>query len=1412
MVDRRTIFDSIADEKPKRSIADLYRPRRGPVSQNPSVPHPPMKPKFIHLRHLCPLIVSLAMTPLHATVSVVGVDSSTGPNWRTDAALETDGEYGTLGYVIFGLNVADSTFSTGWDIGAGQPGNVYNLPAGVALTTADANIGMWSGNGNFGMLQDPQNANQLTPTPLLANSAGPKQFTISRSISAAYRITLITASGDNSNATYSANVNDGSGAVSTSYTHTSNGVAYHVFEVSEGTSEIVINLTSTPNWSLTGLAFDEIVADGPPLVWIGATDVWDTTTAGNWKLAADGNPAFFANWPLQPVRFDDTATSTTVRVAAAGVMPRLMEFVNPSKNFTIQGEGDIGGFGGLIKTGAGSLTILNRNTYSGSTEIHGGTLILSGAGQLGGGTYGGAILNDGQIIFSSTPDQILAGTISGSGGITHNGPATLTVAGVNTYAGSVRITGGTFVASRPTQTSASGAFGNLQLPEKTITVETGATLRHGNNDLYFNSPAGYTGAASRLILAGSTLDTGTYFSSIKTLELHSGAAVTGSNGVNNQFRSLALVGTVTVKGGSGAASTIDAPGAAGGIHLGNSNYSVSSATFDVDAASEGLIINAPLYNQANTLNTGNLVKIGDGTLTLAGTNYYTGSTTVHEGTLNVTGTLESATGAVSINDGATLTGNGAINRPVTIAAGGKLVPAGSEIDTLGIATLTLGAESTTVMQFNKSGGSIQSDLIEADAVTFGGMLELVGSGAALALGDSIKLFEVSGTYSGSFSNIVRPTLPAGLQWDFSRLATDGTVTVVNTAPTPVFSLPSGGYAGAPSITIAAEPGTTIHYTTDGSDPRTSPTKISVASPATGVVVPTDRASFTITAYSTQLGYSDSSLVTATYSTIATPAWNVDEDGAWSQASNWKHHVVPNGAGVTADFNAFPQTADANVTLDSSRTVGGLVFGNSNGFDWTLSATPGSTLTFATPSDTPRIEVVNQTASVAVPIGGTQGFVKAGEGLLRLTSPQSSFTGDITIAEGTVHATTATGGLNPTTGSLGSAQAERTITLAAGTTLGLGSHDILGNHLSAPNVAIRAGAGASLVNIGNFFNILGPVTLDGASIHAIGGANATFPSFAFKGTVTALTGTTSTISGEGPNVAYHLGESDMRTISFDVQGNGQLDITAPLENGRDNQYVAVSTNLVKTGTGTLTLAAANTYTGNTEVQAGTLVLAESGQLRFTIGATSGASNRLSGSGTAILNGTFVIDTAAAGALEAGSWTLENIASLTGPYSPTFAVADADGTLWTDAGNDTWTKDNGAGVLWVFDETTGTLVLGEGSSGNFGTWASEHGVTGGAIGDSDFDGIPNLVEYALNLNPAGSDPSPGTFADGLLSFAKRDLAVSHGDVSYTIEVSTDLGETDPWVAVTPTVNNDSVISYALPTTGPRRFVRLSVKQVP
>lgn len=120
-------------------------------------------------------------------------------------------------------------------------------------------------------------------------------------------------------------------------------------------------------------------------------------------------------------------------------------------------------------------------------------------------------------------------------------------------------------------------------------------------------------------------------------------------------------------------------------------------------------------------------------------------------------------------------------------------------------------------------------------------------------------------------------------------------------------------------------------------------------------------------------------------------------------------------------------------------------------------------------------------------------------------------------------------------------------------------------------------------------------------------------------------------------------------------------------------------LKKTGSGVLTLAGINDYTGNTLVDEGSLVLSETGSLLFEIGA-DGENNFLGGIGAVTLNGDFFFDLS--GAASVGTWNIVNVATLTETYGVSFHISNAG---WSNAGAGVWTNGN-----YSFSQTTGQLT--------------------------------------------------------------------------------------------------------------------------
>ncbi len=144
------------------------------------------------------------------------------------------------------------------------------------------------------------------------------------------------------------------------------------------------------------------------LVWNQAGGTWNTAIAANRPWLTDGHPAFFLSG--DQVAFGD-GTLGNVTIAAAGVSPDSLSVQNTSGNYTFTG-GAITGAAKLEKSGTGTLTLANNNTYNGPTNILGGILALAASGQ---------ISPDSQITNTAT-FRILAGnhtvgTISGTGSI-----------------------------------------------------------------------------------------------------------------------------------------------------------------------------------------------------------------------------------------------------------------------------------------------------------------------------------------------------------------------------------------------------------------------------------------------------------------------------------------------------------------------------------------------------------------------------------------------------------------------------------------------------------------------------------------------------------------------------------------------------------------------------------------------------------------------------------------------------------------------------------------------------------------------------------------------------------------------------------------------------------------------------------
>jgi fibronectin-binding autotransporter adhesin len=119
--------------------------------------------------------------------------------------------------------------------------------------------------------------------------------------------------------------------------------------------------------------------------------------------------------------------------------------IKADNNFIIDGVIS-GSSKNLTKTGNGNLLLRGNNTYTGSTTISAGTLTLSGSGNLGNGSYAGAIANSGVFKFDTSANLISTGVISGSGVVNVSGTGIFEPTATNTYTGGTVIDGGVIAA------------------------------------------------------------------------------------------------------------------------------------------------------------------------------------------------------------------------------------------------------------------------------------------------------------------------------------------------------------------------------------------------------------------------------------------------------------------------------------------------------------------------------------------------------------------------------------------------------------------------------------------------------------------------------------------------------------------------------------------------------------------------------------------------------------------------------------------------------------------------------------------------------------------------------------------------------------------------------------------------------
>ena len=415
---------------------------------------------------------------------------------------------------------------------------------------------------------------------------------------------------------------------------------------------------------------------------------------------------------------------------------------------------------GIVQSGS-TMTVLTGSNSYGSTTIASGTLQVGNGGSAG--TLGlGDVTNNGTLAFNRSDAALaVSNNISGTGGLQQIGSGVTTLSGSNSYTGATSATNGTLIFSTPNALSPGSAVSATAPATVGLAVGAGA-FGTSNVDAFFaNTMPGVTlgaGAGAGIdTTAGDWVYATTQSSAHPLIKL---GANTLTLGGSNSFTGMTVLGGAVDLGGNtqtvGALSvpvaTVSGDTISNGSLIGTS-YSVSNPSGTVTLS-------------ANLLANGSagFTKSGSGTAILSGNNSYTGGTILNAGTLQAgsanalsaggasltinAGTLDlggnSVTvGAVSVTTGSTTIQNGSLigsSYAVSNATGNAIISANllvsgsGGLTKTGAGTLTLSGNSTFT-----GAAFIQAGVVSVSTIGL--------AGAAGNLGASPQL-------SGSFAPIV----------------------------------------------------------------------------------------------------------------------------------------------------------------------------------------------------------------------------------------------------------------------------------------------------------------------------------------------------------------------------------------------------------------------------------------------------------------------------------------------------------------------------------------------------------------------------------------------------------------------------------------------------------------------------------
>lgn len=389
----------------------------------------------------------------------------------------------------------------------------------------------------------------------------------------------------------------------------------------------------------------------------------------------------------------------------------------------------------LIIDGSGVIVLANSgNSWTGQTTVNAGATLQGSAASISGA----GITADGTLVFDQSMNGSYSHNIGGSGRLVKSGAATLSLSGENTLSGNAIVEDGTLALQNPAALSSAASVrlvgANAALVADAAYVRlanlsgvAGSTLIAGSTGLTINQ-------SEETIFAG-TISRSNPASGSSDLSVTGSGSLTLTGNVDVQRLRVGDSATLALAGG---VSTLETVGFYVGEHGVLDISAIDADTLTVSAIggmADARVVrgakNLAIVSGANQYfgdieGTGDLTVTGGATQVLAGSNSYSGATTVDFGSRLV------------------LTADGAIAASSGVAADGILI-----IDTATPATIArLSGEDSGEVQLHTSG------LVIANAEgTFAGTISDDASGhssagLSLTIAGGTQVLTGTSTYTG----------------------------------------------------------------------------------------------------------------------------------------------------------------------------------------------------------------------------------------------------------------------------------------------------------------------------------------------------------------------------------------------------------------------------------------------------------------------------------------------------------------------------------------------------------------------------------------------------------------------------------------------------------------------------------------